>query len=117
MDSDERHAEGTQPIAAEPDCLSAPALSHREARDCHHPCILRHFSHLDGATFNSKRRTRRPSPIHKRVSCWNNYFGGGPVVIPLLREYVVEQGWVSSRGFLIGLAIIQAFPGPNFNCE
>ncbi|KAJ9634218.1 hypothetical protein H2199_009102 [Coniosporium tulheliwenetii] len=42
-------------------------------------------------------------------------FGGGPVVIPLLREYVVQPGWVSSRDFLIGLAIIQAFPGPNFN--
>ncbi|KAJ5926416.1 hypothetical protein N7516_008189 [Penicillium verrucosum] len=42
-------------------------------------------------------------------------FGGGPVVIPLLRTYVVEPGWVSSRDFLIGLAIIQAFPGPNFN--
>lgn len=42
-------------------------------------------------------------------------FGGGPVVIPLLRKYTVEPGWVSSRDFLIGLAIIQAFPGPNFN--
>jgi chromate transport protein ChrA len=42
-------------------------------------------------------------------------FGGGPVVIPLLREYVVQPGWVSARDFLIGLAIIQAFPGPNFN--
>jgi chromate transport protein ChrA len=42
-------------------------------------------------------------------------FGGGPVVIPLLREYVVYEGWVSPRDFLIGLAIIQAFPGPNFN--
>ncbi|CAG7935241.1 unnamed protein product [Penicillium salamii] len=42
-------------------------------------------------------------------------FGGGPVVIPLLRSYVVDSGWVSSRDFLIGLAIIQAFPGPNFN--
>jgi len=42
-------------------------------------------------------------------------FGGGPVVIPLLREYVVSEGWVSPRNFLIGLAIIQAFPGPNFN--
>lgn len=36
-------------------------------------------------------------------------------MIPLLREYVVEPGWVSSRDFLIGLAIIQAMPGPNFN--
>ncbi|KAK4118181.1 hypothetical protein N657DRAFT_667294, partial [Parathielavia appendiculata] len=42
-------------------------------------------------------------------------FGGGPVVIPLLREYVVAEGWVSARDFLIGLALIQAFPGPNFN--
>lgn len=42
-------------------------------------------------------------------------FGGGPVVIPLLREYVVQPGWVSSRDFLLGLAIIQACPGPNFN--
>jgi chromate transport protein ChrA len=42
-------------------------------------------------------------------------FGGGPVVIPLLRYYVVGPGWVSSRDFLLGLAIIQAFPGPNFN--
>ena len=42
-------------------------------------------------------------------------FGGGPVVIPLLREYIVTQGWVSPRNFLLGLAVIQAFPGPNFN--
>jgi chromate transport protein ChrA len=42
-------------------------------------------------------------------------FGGGPVVIPLLRSYVVSPGWVSTRDFLIGLALIQAFPGPNFN--
>jgi len=42
-------------------------------------------------------------------------FGGGPVVIPLLREYVVTPGWVQQRDFLIGLAIIQSLPGPNFN--
>ncbi|KAL1589085.1 hypothetical protein WHR41_01934 [Cladosporium halotolerans] len=42
-------------------------------------------------------------------------FGGGPVVIPLLREYIVVPGWVSPRDFLLGLAITQAFPGPNFN--
>ena len=42
-------------------------------------------------------------------------FGGGPVVVPLLREYTVAPGWVSSRDFLLGLAITQAFPGPNFN--
>lgn len=42
-------------------------------------------------------------------------FGGGPVVIPLLREYIVTEGWVSPRDFLLGLALIQSFPGPNFN--
>ena len=35
-------------------------------------------------------------------------FGGGPVVVPLLREYIVAEGWVSPRDFLIGLALIQA---------
>ncbi len=42
-------------------------------------------------------------------------FGGGPVVIPLLREYVVGEGWVSPRDFILGLALVQSFPGPNFN--
>ena len=42
-------------------------------------------------------------------------FGDGPVVIPLLREYVVSFGWVSPRDFLLGVAIIQSFPGPNVN--
>ncbi|KIS69682.1 uncharacterized protein UMAG_02213 [Mycosarcoma maydis] len=42
-------------------------------------------------------------------------FGGGPVVIPLLRGYTVDNGWVESRDFLLGFAILQAFPGPNFN--
>jgi len=37
-------------------------------------------------------------------------FGSGPVVIPLLRDYVVAP-----RDFLLGLAVIQAMPGPNFN--
>lgn len=42
-------------------------------------------------------------------------FGGGPVVIPLLREYVVAEAWVSPQDFLIGLAIQQSFSGPSFN--
>jgi len=41
--------------------------------------------------------------------------GGGPVVVALLRSYVVDPGWVSPRDFLLGLAVIQALPGPNFN--
>lgn len=42
-------------------------------------------------------------------------FGGGPVVIPLLRQYTVQPGWVSDRDFLLGYAILNAMPGPNFN--
>lgn len=42
-------------------------------------------------------------------------FGGGPVVIPLLGESIVGESWVSPRDFIFGLALIQCFPGPNFN--
>ncbi|KAG0234139.1 hypothetical protein BGW42_006880 [Actinomortierella wolfii] len=42
-------------------------------------------------------------------------FGGGPVIIPLLRTYMVEPQWMSDSQFLVGLAVIQALPGPNFN--
>ncbi|KAH6626672.1 chromate transporter-domain-containing protein [Chaetomium sp. MPI-SDFR-AT-0129] len=59
-----------------------------------------------------------PLPFHLFANMYlagTILFGGGPVVIPLLREYVVAEGWVSPRDFIIGLAVIQAFPGPNFN--
>ena len=39
----------------------------------------------------------------------------GPVVIPLLRGYIVETGLVSSRDFLLGFAVLQGAPGPNFS--
>ncbi|KAF9969631.1 hypothetical protein BGZ73_007940 [Actinomortierella ambigua] len=42
-------------------------------------------------------------------------FGGGPVIIPLLRTYMVEPQWMTDSQFLVGLALIQALPGPNFN--
>ncbi|KAF8923634.1 hypothetical protein BGZ58_002717 [Dissophora ornata] len=42
-------------------------------------------------------------------------FGGGPVVIPLLRTYTVDSGWMTDQHFLVGLALIQSIPGPNFN--
>lgn len=72
------------------------------------------------ATLMAVRGVLKNAPLE--LSLFNNMilagtviFGGGPVVIPLLREYVVEPGWVSARDFLLGLALIQAFPGPNFN--
>src|SRR5262249_44505394 len=39
-------------------------------------------------------------------------FGGGHVVLPLLREAVVAPGWVSDSAFLIGYGAAQAVPGP-----
>ena len=41
-------------------------------------------------------------------------FGGGHVVLPLLREAVVMPGWVSEDNFLAGYGAAQAVPGPLF---
>ena len=41
-------------------------------------------------------------------------FGGGHVVLPLLREAVVPDGWVSDDAFLAGYGAAQAVPGPLF---
>ncbi len=41
-------------------------------------------------------------------------FGGGHVVLPLLREAVVAPGWVSDQAFLTGYGAAQAVPGPLF---
>lgn len=41
-------------------------------------------------------------------------FGGGHVVLPLLRDAVVAPGWVSDGAFLAGYGATQAMPGPLF---
>jgi chromate transporter len=41
-------------------------------------------------------------------------FGGGHVVLPLLRDAVVAPGWVSDSAFLAGYGATQAAPGPVF---
>ena len=41
-------------------------------------------------------------------------FGGGHVVLPLLRAEVVPRGWVSDEAFLAGYGAAQALPGPLF---
>jgi chromate transporter len=41
-------------------------------------------------------------------------FGGGHVVLPLLREAVVAPGWVTDNAFLTGYGAAQAVPGPLF---
>jgi chromate transporter len=41
-------------------------------------------------------------------------FGGGHVVLPLLRSAVVTPGWVTEQQFLTGYGAAQAVPGPLF---
>ena len=41
-------------------------------------------------------------------------FGGGHVVLPLLRQAFVAPGWVSDNAFLAGYGAAQAVPGPLF---
>jgi chromate transporter len=41
-------------------------------------------------------------------------FGGGHVVLPLLRDATVTPGWVSDDTFLAGYGAAQAVPGPLF---
>lgn len=41
-------------------------------------------------------------------------FGGGHVVLPLLKESVVRPGWLTADEFLAGYGAAQAVPGPMF---
>lgn len=41
-------------------------------------------------------------------------FGGGHVVLPMLKTEVVNPGWVSGDLFLVGYGLAQAIPGPLF---
>ena len=42
-------------------------------------------------------------------------FGGGHVVLPLLRASVVDTGWVTPDAFVAGYGAAQAVPGPLFS--
>lgn len=65
--------------------------------------VLRHITNsLDLAIFDSFYRTG------------SLVFGGGHVVLPLLRNEVVPPGWVSDDVFLAGYGAAQAVPGPLF---
>jgi len=41
-------------------------------------------------------------------------FGGGHVVLPLLRDALVPPGWIADDRFLAGYALAQTVPGPLF---
>ena len=65
--------------------------------------LLDSLSHLQGlALFNAFYRSGAL------------VFGGGHVVLPLLREATVTPGWVSDDAFLAGYGAAQAVPGPLF---
>jgi chromate transporter len=66
-------------------------------------------------------------PLLRRFGSWNAIalfdafyrsgalvFGGGHVVLPLLRNAFVATGWVSDDAFLAGYGAAQAVPGPLF---
>jgi len=42
-------------------------------------------------------------------------FGGGHVVLPLLKQALVDPGWLSESDFLAGYGAAQAVPGPMFS--
>jgi chromate transporter len=42
-------------------------------------------------------------------------FGGGHVVLPLLQDAMVEQGFVTEQAFVAGYGAAQAMPGPLFS--
>lgn len=42
-------------------------------------------------------------------------FGRGHVVLPLLKQSVVDSGWISSNDFLARYGAAQAVPGPMFS--
>jgi chromate transporter len=65
--------------------------------------LLDSLSHLQGlALFNAFYRSGAL------------VFGGGHVVLPLLREATVTPGWVSDDAFIAGYGAAQAVPGPLF---
>src|SRR6202790_1365808 len=58
------------------------------------------------------------SPIGKAVGAFYRagalVFGGGHVVLPLLKQAVVDPGWIDNGTFLAGYGAAQAVPGPMF---
>jgi chromate transporter len=61
---------------------------------------------------------RAPSLLIAQVNAFYRsgalVFGGGHVVLPLLRDAVVGPGWLSDDAFLAGYGAAQAVPGPLF---
>ena len=67
------------------------------------------------------QRTVGPGAFSEALQVFDSFFragslvfGGGHVVLPLLKELVVTPGWVTSSEFIAGYGAAQAVPGPLF---
>lgn len=61
--------------------------------------------------------TTEPSPVSVAEAFYSAgalVFGGGHVVLPLLKDSIVVNGWVTADQFLAGYGASQAIPGPLF---
>lgn len=65
--------------------------------------------------------TTRSTDVAREVAAFDSFyrsgalvFGGGHVVLPLLREELVPSGWLTDDRFLAGYGGAQALPGPVF---
>ena len=74
---------------------------------CSPPC----FSGCRCSIGNVRSRNRAYQCFYRSGSL---VFGGGHVVLPLLRQAVVPRGWIGDDPFLAGYGAAQAVPGPLF---
>ncbi len=70
---------------------------------------------LVGTPFLAAASGRKPIAMFDSFyRCGALVFGGGHVVLPLLRAELVPRGWLTDETFLAGYGAAQAVPGPLF---
>ena len=75
-------------------------------------CYVLLLGALTALTFLAPRGPLALAAIFYRAGAL--VFGGGHVVLPLLRQELVPGGWLSDSDFLSGYALAQGLPGPLF---
>ena len=99
--------------AAAADHVAAPPLRHGHALGT--ACLVLFFLLLFGLPAAAALWPRQDLAVASAFyRAGSLVFGGGHVVLPLLRASVVPQGWVSDELFLAGYGAAQAVPGPLF---